>query len=66
MSLEAHYTQAEVAAALRISVRTVKRLLAGPDPRLPSVHIGRLVRIPSSAVTNFLSQSQRCQANSSN
>lgn len=57
--LEQHHTQAEVAEALRVSLRTVKRLCAGPDPRLPTVTIGRAVRVPASAVSNFLRASQR-------
>lgn len=52
--IEQHYTPAEVAARLRVSRRTVARLIAGVRPKLASVRIGRQVRIAGSVVDRFL------------
>jgi excisionase family DNA binding protein len=46
------YTDADVAALLRVSRRTVYRLRKSGV--LPAIRIGRAVRIPAEAVTQFL------------
>lgn len=50
-------TAAEVAALLQVSLRTVRRLIA--DGTLPSVRIGRAVRVPQEALDAFLSGQAR-------
>ena len=46
------YTDADVASLLRVSKRTVFRLRK--SGALPAVYIGRSVRIPAEALTQFL------------
>lgn len=52
MSLEQHYTPAEVATRLRVSVYTVRRWIS--DGRLRARVLGRLVRVPDSALRAYL------------
>lgn len=47
-------TVQEVAAHLRVSKMTVYRLLHGDE--LPSVRVGRSLRVPSAAVLRFIAQ----------
>lgn len=52
--IEQYYTPREVAARLRVSTRTLARLLAGAAPQIASVRVGRQVRIAGSAIDRFL------------
>ena len=52
----AAYTDAQVAAALHVSKRTVYRLRK--SGALRSVHIGRAVRIPADALAQFLERAR--------
>jgi len=59
-----HLTRADVAGMLGVSLSTVARMLRGPAPQLPSIYIGRAVRIPADAVARIarLVQGVDCQA----
>jgi excisionase family DNA binding protein len=46
------YTLKEVKAMLKVSQATVYRMIY--DGRLPHIKVGRLVRVPASAVRNLL------------
>ena len=46
------YTVPEAAAVLRLSVRTVRRLIA--QQKIPTIHIGRAVRIREEALRAFI------------
>lgn len=54
---DAHLTKDEVAARLRVSKRTVETLMS--TKQLGYVKVGRCVRIPSRAVTDFLEGATR-------
>lgn len=47
-------TVAEAAATMRVSKMTVYRLCQGEDPELPSVRVGRSIRIPYDAFAYYM------------
>ncbi len=53
-TVERHYTVEEVAALLGTTVRFPRRLIA--ERRIRFVHVGRHVRIPGSALAEFLAE----------
>jgi len=52
--MEKLYTKNEIAKYLRVSVRTVDRILQSPDSEYKIYRIGRQIRIPETAVREML------------
>jgi len=52
--MEKLYTKNEIAQYLRVSVRTVDRILQSPDSEYKIYRIGRQIRIPESVVRDIL------------
>lgn len=52
MALEQHYTVPEVAAKLKVDVRTIRSWIE--SGKIKAVRIGRQYRIPESAINSLL------------